>query len=62
MAVRSTISMPSLGMSRRFASDLTELLEVIHAQLVAEKVEENVLQSATVGDSQNKAKMSAPIL
>ena len=35
-------------MSGRLTSDLTELLEVIRSQLVAQKVEQNVLQSATV--------------
>ena len=46
--MRFTVGVSSLGVSRCLASDLTELLEVVHTQLVAKKVEQNVLQSATV--------------
>ena len=37
--MRSTVGVSSLGVSGCLASNLTELLEVVHAQLVAEKVE-----------------------
>lgn len=47
-AVGFTVSVSSFWMSWRLASQLTELLEVIHRQLVAQEVEQNILQSATV--------------
>lgn len=49
--------MSGFGMTGGLASELAELLEVIHRQLVAQKVEQNVLQSATVGPSQTKARI-----
>ena len=46
-AVRFTICVPGFGMSGGLTSELTELLEIIHSQLVAQKMEQDILQSAT---------------
>lgn len=46
-AMEFTIGVPRFGMSGGLTSELTELLEVIHSQLVAQKMKQDILQSAT---------------
>jgi hypothetical protein len=42
-------------MARGYAVDLAEVLEVVHANLVAEEVEESILQHAPVSIEQDEA-------
>ena len=44
----NTVSVACLGVPRRQRTDLTELLEVVHGELVAHEVEEDVLECATI--------------
>jgi hypothetical protein len=44
-----------LWMARGYAVDLAEVLEVVHANLVAEEVEESILQHAPVSIEQDEA-------
>ena len=44
-----------LRVARRYAVDLAEVLEVVHAELVAEEVEEGILQHASVAIGQHEA-------
>ena len=44
-----------LRMAGRYAVDLAEVLEVVHAELVAEEVEEGILQHAAVAVGQHEA-------
>ena len=46
-----TISVTGLRMPRSQGVNLTELLEIIHGELVAHEVEEDVLKRATVSGS-----------
>lgn len=43
----NAIGVASLGMTRCERAELTELLQIIHRQLEAKKMEENVLQSTS---------------
>ena len=42
-----TVGVPRLGVTRRQRADLTELLEVVHGELVAHQVQHDVLKGAT---------------
>ena len=47
----NTVGVASLGVTGRQGANLAELLEVVHGQLVAHEVEEDVLKRATMSGS-----------
>lgn len=56
-----TVSDAELGVARGDRVDLAEALEVVHAQLVAEEVEHNVLERAGVSVGEDKPVAVVPL-